>query len=72
MSDCKKCSYKKLCKEIEIKDLSCDDIKRIAEQTEPQTDSISAFADILFDKDTQEQFLKECEAMGIMTDCSWK
>ena len=29
--DCKKCPYKRLCKEIEIKDLSCDDIEVIAQ-----------------------------------------
>ena len=30
--DCSKCPYKRLCKEIEIKDLSCDDIKVIAQE----------------------------------------
>ena len=29
--DCNKCPYKRLCEEIEIKDLSCDDIKVIAQ-----------------------------------------
>ena len=29
--DCNKCPYKKLCHEIEIEDLSCEDIKNIAE-----------------------------------------
>lgn len=29
--DCSKCPYKRLCEEIEIKDLSCDDIKVIAQ-----------------------------------------
>ena len=31
MSDCNKCPYKRLCEEIEIEDLSCDDIKVIAQ-----------------------------------------
>lgn len=29
MSKCKKCEYRKLCRELP-KDLSCDDVKRIA------------------------------------------
>lgn len=29
MSECKKCEYRKLCRELP-KDLSCDDVKRIA------------------------------------------
>lgn len=29
--DCSKCPYKRLCEKIEIKDLSCDDIKVIAQ-----------------------------------------
>ena len=29
--DCSKCPYKRLCEEIEIKNLSCDDIKVIAQ-----------------------------------------
>lgn len=32
--DCKKCPYKKLCKELGMADLSCEDVKKIAEQTE--------------------------------------
>ena len=31
MSNCNKCPYKRLCEEIEIEDLSCDDIKVIAQ-----------------------------------------
>lgn len=29
--DCSKCPYKRLCERIEIKDLSCEDIKQIAQ-----------------------------------------
>ena len=29
--ECSKCTYKRLCEEIEVKDLSCDDIKVIAQ-----------------------------------------
>lgn len=44
---------------------------------EPQTDynkSLELFAEVLFDKEKSEQFLKECKAMGIepQTDCPWK
>ena len=43
----------------------------------PQTGyekGLQEFADLLFDKNKQEQFLKECKAMGIepQTDCGWK
>ena len=51
--------------------------KRIEQWAEPQTDynkSLELFAEVLFDKEKSEQFLKECKAMGIepQTDCSWK
>lgn len=29
---------------------------------------LETFADILFDKETQEQFLKECEELGIVDE----
>lgn len=40
MSDyvCRKCPYKKLCKEIGLDDLSCEDIANIAKAGEPQTE----------------------------------
>ena len=43
----------------------------------PQTGyekGLQEFAELLFDKNKQEQFLKECKAMGIepQTDCGWK
>ena len=43
------------------------------EQTDYEK-GLQEFADLLFDKDKQEQFLKECKAMGIepQTDCAWK
>jgi 2-iminoacetate synthase ThiH len=31
MEDCNYCPYKKWCEEIEIKDLTCEEIKQIAE-----------------------------------------
>ena len=34
--------------------------------------TINLFIDLMFDKETQEQFLKECEQMGIKADCPWK
>ena len=34
---------------------------------------IDTFAKILFDNETQEQFIKECESIGIVyeSDCTW-
>lgn len=32
------------------------------------TDDIKMFMNLLFDKDTQEQFFKECEELGIVED----
>ena len=43
-------------------------INNYTPQTEPQMDydkGLQLFADILFDKEKSEQFLKECKAMGI-------
>ena len=45
-----------------------DVILKADRKTEPQTDydkGLQLFADILFDKDKCEQFLKECKVMGI-------
>lgn len=47
----------------------CDAIRRWnRRKTEPQMEhdkGLQLFADILFDKEKSEQFLKECKAMGI-------
>lgn len=32
------------------------------------TDDIKMFMNLLFDKDTQEQFFKECEELGIVEE----
>ncbi len=34
--DCNKCPHRQLCREIELEDLSCEDIKNIAEQGESE------------------------------------
>ena len=41
----------------------------------PQTDydkGLQQLREIMFDKEKTEQLLKECEAMGIKTDCAWR
>lgn len=64
------------CKRYESEE-ECVECRYEPKQTEPN--HYQSFADLLFDKDKQEQFIKKCKAMGIIedepkeqTDCPWK
>ena len=66
---CDKCPMNK-CEELRWADRKTENSSEIPNncEDEPQTDydkGWQLFADILFDKEKNEQFLKECKAMGI-------